>query len=397
MSARGSGSPLSADCVVVGGGLVGTALAYELACRGRETVLVDRQDPGRATDAGAGILSPETSLDPDPCAHAMGMAAARHYEELVSRLAGDGVSEVGVARTGSLLIAERPGEDEVMDAAVRLVCGRSPGVEEVSPDEARRRVPILGSVRRAVFNPDGRRVDGRVLRAALEAAAKRHGVRVVRTSATGVERGREEGVVVAVRTEASVIETAAVALAGGAWTGELSAALSTRIPVAPLKGQIVHLRLGGADTSAWPIVQPLMSFYLVPWPDGRIACGGTMEAGAGFDHRVTADGVLQLLREALRTAPDLAAAELLEVRVGSRPAAVDGVPILGRVPGWRNVVVATGHGAEGLLLGPLSARLAADLLDGSRAAEGDGREAGVLQDPAVAQGLERWSPRRFLP
>ncbi|HLH27585.1 MAG TPA: FAD-dependent oxidoreductase, partial [Acidimicrobiales bacterium] len=75
MSARGSGSPLSADCVVVGGGLVGTALAYELACRGRETVLVDRQDPGRATDAGAGILSPETSLDPDPCAHAMGMAA----------------------------------------------------------------------------------------------------------------------------------------------------------------------------------------------------------------------------------------------------------------------------------------------------------------------------------
>ena len=77
------------------------------------------------------------------------------------------------------------------------------------------------------------------------------------------------------------------------------------LPVGPLKGQIVHLRLAGVDTSAWTIVQPVLGFYLVPWPDGRIACGGTMEAAAGFDHRVTADGVHQLLREGLRTAPGL--------------------------------------------------------------------------------------------
>ena len=100
------------------------------------------------------------------------------------------------------------------------------------------------------------------------------------------------------RTDGGDIPTGAVALCGGAWTASWPADLGVDLPVGPLKGQIVHLRLPDADTSAWPIVQPVLGFYLVPWPDGRIACGGTMEAAAGFDHRVTADGVHQLLREA---------------------------------------------------------------------------------------------------
>jgi D-amino-acid dehydrogenase len=145
-----------------------------------------------------------------------------------------------------------------------------------------------------------------------------------------------------------------------------------------------------SDSRHWPIVQPVLGFYLVPWPNGRVACGGTMEADAGFDHRPTADGVHQLLRECLRTAPGLAQAAITDIRVGSRPATPDGRPILGRLPGWSNVFVATGHGAEGLLLGPYSARLVAScILDGLEVSDASEVVA------SVSDVLAMCSPERF--
>ena len=106
-------------------------------------------------------------------------------------------------------------------------------------------------------------------------------------------------------------------------------------------------------------MQPILNFYLVPWPGGRVACGGTFEPEAGFDVRPTAGGVRDLLRECVAIAPGLAEATFAEVRVGLRPTSADDRPLLGPVPGLGNVHVCTGHGANGLLLGPYSAALVA--------------------------------------
>ncbi len=382
--------PPGADVVVVGGGLVGASLAYELVTAGATTVLVDRRDPGRATDAGAGILSPETGQDPDPDAYGFGLAAAHHYESLVARLGDDGVADAGFAVTGSLLIAERQGDDAFMERAAGLIADRSPGlVEEIEPVEASRSFPPLGPVRRALFNPAARRVDGRVLNRALRQAATSRGLRVLDGGATALEVDRSNQAVTAVATTEGTVTAGAVALTGGAWTGELARTLGVEIPVTPLKGQIVHLSLPSTDTSAWPIVQPVLGYYLVPWPDGRVACGGTMEAEAGFDHRPTAHGVHQLLRECLRTAPGLAQATLVETRAGSRPATPDGHAILGRMPGWANAYVATGHGAEGLLLGPYSA------LTVARSILGIGTPGDPIEQALTARILDRSAPERF--
>ncbi len=128
--------------MVIGGGLVGSALAYELVAAGADVTLVDRHDVGRATDAGAGILSPETNQDPHPDAFAFGRAAANHYESLTRRLAEEGVADTGFAITGSLLVAQRPGDDAVMDEAVRLVGSRSPGLaDELGPEEVAQLFP----------------------------------------------------------------------------------------------------------------------------------------------------------------------------------------------------------------------------------------------------------------
>jgi D-amino-acid dehydrogenase len=167
------------------------------------------------------------------------------------------------------------------------------------------------------------------------------------------------GRVTGVETDTASLACGAVVVAGGAWSTQLLAPLGVRVPVRPLKGQIVHLDLDDTPTEAWPIVQPLLSHYLVAWPGGRVACGGTLEANAGFDHRPTAAGLSELLRECLLNAPGLAAARPVEVRVGLRPASPDGHPIVGEAPGYTGLWVCTGHGTEGLLLGPYSGLLIA--------------------------------------
>ncbi len=381
--------PARPDVAVVGGGLVGTALAYELVSAGAGAVLVDRHDPGRATDAGAGILSPETNQDPDPWRFAFGREAAAHYEALAGRLRADGETDIGYAVTGSLLVAERPGDDLVMEAAVTLATRRCREVAEIDPGAVATYFPPLGPVRRALFNPAGRRVDGRTLNGALARAATTRGLRTLEAAATGFDVDPGAGRVRGVITSEGTVAADGVVVAGGAWSDQIAGLLGDELPVVPLKGQIVHLLLPGTDTRRWSIVQPVLGFYLVPWPEGRVACGGTMEARAGFDDRPTADGVHQLLRECLRTAPGLAEATLAEVRVGSRPATPDDRPVLGRIPGWSNVWAATGHGAEGLLLGPYSARLVASQVLAELTGEG------IMAGEAALDLLAPCAPGRF--
>jgi D-amino-acid dehydrogenase len=352
------------DVAVIGGGLVGAALAYELASGGTDVVLVDEHHPGRASDAGAGILSPETTWNPDQEWFSFGMASAAHYRTLMDRLAADGATETGFSECGLLLLAIDPGEDEWFATVADLACRRSPALlREVTEDEARELFPPLGDVRRALHNPLAARVDGRLMTAALLQGARRHGLRMVEKAATGLRI--DHGRVVGVDSDAGVVSSGAVAIAGGAWSPTFGRQLDITIPVTPVKGQIVHMQLPAADdgrmvdSGRWPIVEPVLNHYLVAWPGGRVACGGTYESDAGFDTRPTVAGLEQLLRAGLTIAPGLAGATLVDVRVGLRPVSADSLPVLGIVPGWDNVHLVTGHGMDGLLLGPHSAALVA--------------------------------------
>ncbi|HMD47094.1 MAG TPA: FAD-dependent oxidoreductase [Acidimicrobiales bacterium] len=355
--------PETCDVAVVGGGLVGTAVAYELVTAGVDAVLVDRADPGRATDAGAGILSAETNRNPDDEWFAFALAAAAHYRQLVAALSDDGATDTGYDACGLLCVALAEHEDEWFAATAAQAMRRSPGVvAEVTPAEASERFPPLRSVWRALYSPAAARVDGRRMSAALRSVAERRGLRARSGSVSGIER--RGGRVTGVRTDDGLLGCGAVVVAGGAWSARLGDDLGVTLPVVPLKGQIVHLVLDGADSSGWPIVQPVLNHYLVAWPGGRVACGGTLEPDAGFDRAVTAQGLGELLRECLVIAPGLGLATVAEVRVGLRPATTDGDPVLGPLPGWENAFVCTGHGTEGLLLGPLSAALVARAVRG---------------------------------
>jgi D-amino-acid dehydrogenase len=175
----------------------------------------------------------------------------------------------------------------------------------------------------------------------------------------------EAGAVVGVIAEGDTYTAGAIAIAGGAWSPRFAEQLGVQVPVEPSRGQIIHLGLPGADTHNWPLVTAFHGHYLVAWPDSRVVAGATRELGTGFDVRTTAAGVHEVLGEALRVAPGLRDAELREIRVGLRPiSTVDGLPVLGAVPGLRRIYLATGHGAGGLHLGPYSGKLVAELMLG---------------------------------
>ena len=179
----------------------------------------------------------------------------------------------------------------------------------------------------------------------------------------------DAGRVAEVATTGDPIDCGTVVIAGGAWTDVLAGHFGVRGSVRPVRGQIIHLSLAHLDddtrvhTGDWPILHPLSSHYVVPWPAGRVVLGATVE-DVGFDARPTAAGLEQLFVEGVRRCPGLADATFLEVRVGLRPTSEDDLPLLGRVPGVENVYVASGHGANGLLLGPVSGRVVADVIAG---------------------------------
>jgi D-amino-acid dehydrogenase len=357
------------DVAVIGAGLVGVSLAYELACLGTSVAVIDAGHPGRATDAGAGILSPVTNMEADETLWLFARQAGAHYPDLLQRMASDGVDVTGTGygRCGLLSLGLRPNEDEWFAPFAERVLRRASGeITEITPEEASSLFPPLGPVHRVLHAPGSARVDGRGMAAALHEAAAARGVVFVTGAAHGVLAGGTGGThrVEAVEVEGHRNVTCeAVAVAGGAWTAAAGEWLGTRLPVGPTKGQIVHLGVD-AETENWPIVQPLLTHYLVPWPGGRVACGGTFETGAGFSVSVTAAGLHELLRECLTIAPGLDGSSYLETRVGLRPTAADDRAVVGRLPGWGNAWVATGHGANGLLQGPYSARVLAHAMAG---------------------------------
>jgi D-amino-acid dehydrogenase len=347
--------------VVVGGGIVGTSVGYHLARAGVRTLLIDREDEGRATDAGAGVISPATSSrTADEEWFDFATDAVAYYPELNDRLEREGAEETSYRRQGTIAAAIDPDELEPYEETLGRIDERGlDGIEEISPGEAVDRFPALAEPKRAFHHPGAARIDGRTFADALRTAGRSHGLETLGADVASLRiRG---GAVSGVETaDGRRIDAESVVVAGGAWSPAFSEDLEVDLPVEPHRGQVAHLSLPDVETASWPIVNGFRHHYVVPWPEGRIVIGATREPGAGIDPRRTAGGIEEVLSEGLRVAPGLADATLEELRAGLRPVSEDRRPILGPVPGVDGAHVATGHGATGLMLGPYSGKLVAE-------------------------------------
>lgn len=354
--------------VVVGGGIVGASVAYHLTCKAAEVIVVERADSGRATSAGAGIICPWLDRENSHAFYELAHRSAAYYDYLIPALAEEGEAELGFRRTGAMLLALEPSDLAGPEALVRGRADTAPEVGQISrlnPAQAQELFPALDREFAALHLSGGARLNGRYLSGALERASIRRGAEWRRGDASlVVERGRATGVIV----DGETLHADTVVVAAGAWATELLERFGMSLPVKPQRGQIVHLRLPGTDTASWPVLHPAdADSYLVTFDDSRVVVGATRESGSGFDCRVTAGGVHEVIKEALRIAPGLAGATLIETRVGFRPVSDTSNPLLGPAPGIDRLFVANGMGANGLTLAPYSASLLASQVLGESA------------------------------
>jgi glycine oxidase len=377
-----------ADAVVVGGGVIGLAIAWRAAQAGMTVTVVDER-PGRgASWAAAGMLAPITEVHyGERPLLGLNLAAATCWPSFAAEVEEASGRPVGYTPVGTLAVARDADDNAALEDLYQfqLRCGLE--VERLRSRECRQLEPGLHpGIRGGVLAAGDHQVDNRALVEALLAACERAGVRMVagRVTELAAEGDRVTGVVLG---DGERLAAGAVVLAAGCWSGGLGGVAAEALPpVRPVKGQLLYLR--------GPATEPLCSrnvrgleVYVVPRGDGRVVVGATVEE-QGFDIRVTAGAVGDLLRAALELLPDVAELELLETVCGLRPGSPDNAPMIGPA-GPEGLVVATGHYRNGILLTPVTADAVAELLASGRVPEAivpfaPGRFAGRV--PATSRG-----------
>jgi glycine oxidase len=359
------------DVAIVGGGIVGLACAWRARTRGLSVTLLERDEVGRgASHVAAGMLAPISEVEFGTAGRRvleLGLRSAGLWPGFAAELERTADMGVGLLQTGTLVLARD--EDEARELERRLAFRRSLGLraERLRASEAREREPGLApTVRLAIEAPDDHSVDPRLVLTALRRACETAGV-LIREHAPveSVELdGPAERVTGLILGGNERVSAERVVLAAGAWTAQIAGLPpDARVPVRPVKGQILRLR----DPSGPGLLSRVARFqggYLVPRAEGSYVLGATVEE-QGFDLAPTAGGVYELLRDASELVPGIDELRIEELSVGLRPGTPDNAPVIG--PGaLEGLVWATGHHRNGILLAPLTAELLlATLLDES--------------------------------
>jgi glycine oxidase len=341
--------------VVVGAGIVGWAIAYELVSRGARVHVVDARGSGLgATRASAGILAPyiEGHI---PELRALAVRSLGLYDRFIERVTADSGSSVEYERGGTLQVAFDAGEHQLLcstaaalrDAGVAHAVLDASGTHALEPQVAANIIGALHILDHGYVAPGA-------LVHALATAATQRGALLTTARVTSIAGGETPSVVTATER----IEGDAVVVAAGSWSGFLAGGGAETPAVKPIRGQLLQLRLTARAASRviWGA-----GCYLVPWRDGTVLAGATVE-DVGFEETATVAGVQHLLRESAMLLPILQHAAFEDVRTGLRPLTADELPAIGPSSTMRQVFYATGHYRNGVLLAPLTAALLADLL-----------------------------------
>jgi glycine oxidase len=366
------------DIVVVGAGIVGCAVAYELARRGASVQIVDERAAGMgATHAAAGILAPHIEVSSPTPFLTLAVRSLNLFDDFVARVQSDSGTSVLYRRTGTLQVATtEEGMRELRNAAARLEAQKF-ALELLDAQAAHAQEPHLSRdvVGALVIPSHGFVAAGELIRA-LTAAARGHGAQVIEGCRVRRIVPANANGDVTVETDRGPLTGSSVVLAAGSWSGRIDiAGLTARAPVRPIRGQLVRLAWNG---SVLRRVVWSDRCYLVPWDDGTLLVGATME-DAGFDERTTVAGVRDLLDAACEVAPGAWTAGFVDARAGLRPASSDLLPIVGPSRVLPNLMYATAHYRNGILLAPVTAALVAD----------------AMLDHRIDPALAALSPQRF--
>ena len=349
----------SRDAAVIGAGLIGLGIAYELAKRGGSVTVFDAREPGRgASWAGAGMLAPFSEEVEDDAMLALCAASLAAYPAFVAELAERTGIDAHLRCEGTLHVARDARQLADLSARIARIRTRGGDARMLDRSTLLAREPMLANdCLGALEIANEAQVDNRLLGRALLAACADLGVRIVRESGD-VRLDADDRRVRGVQTTRGFTAAGVVVNAAGAWAAQLAGVPAhARVPVRPIAGEMLAIAVPRMLSRALVWTHDV---YLVPRSDGRMLVGATV-SDRGFDVRVTAAGVARLLAAALAVAPVLGDFAIAETWAGLRPGSHDGRPYLGTTA-LEGYVVATGHYRNGILLAPITARAIAELI-----------------------------------
>ena len=347
------------DILIVGGGVIGTSIAYYLRKRDVDVTLLERGEiGGQASSAAAGLLAPLGPLSgPGPLADLL-LTSFALFPSLVPELEGISGVRLGYEQIGALRTVRNP--KRIPNLKKRMDTWKPLGFQMhwLTGDEARQQEPLLSNdVCAAIYAPEESQIKAPRIVQAFAKAASNLGARIYNhVEVTGLKRNGRR--IIGVHTaQGQAITCNRVILSPGAWAGLCASWLDLHIPVSPLRGQILALQ---APT---PPLKHLIfgdAAYIAP-RGSSVLVGATREA-ADFAIQVTEEGMLGLYKTALHFIPALQVSKRDAAWAGLRPTTPDKGPVLGLAPGWENVILATGHNSTGIILSPLTGKAIADLV-----------------------------------
>jgi len=376
MSRVASNSHQPSDVIIVGGGVIGLAIARALLLRGvRKVTLFERGQPGtEASWAAGGILAPQVEANHADDFFRLAAASRDLYPAFAGSLKKETGVDVELDETGTLYLGFSEKDEAELRLRYEWQSSEGLSVEWLTADDARALEPCISShVRCALRFPNDLQVENRRLLEALLIANDKLGMRLA-TTTNVIELRIEAGKVLGVETSAGFAAAPVVVLAAGAWTSRIKSN-SALISIEPVRGQMLCFE--SRPQIARHVIYSSRG-YLVPRRDGRLLAGSTTEQ-VGFDRRVTGDGVNAIRSLASEISPATEQLPLIDSWAGFRPRAEDDLPVLGPDDESDGLFYATGHYRNGILLAPITGELI----------------AAAIVDQATPPGLAAFSPQRF--
>ena len=351
--------PQKVDVAIVGGGIIGCALAYTLAKAGTRVAVYEQERVGgQARVAAAGILGSGTAGDPHDPAQDLAARSARLYPQFAAELSAATGLDATYTRSGAVTVVFGEAQAAFLARRASELAAAGQRVSWLEPQELRALEPLVAErARGGIYFEDVAHVYAPQLMHTLTLAAVAQGVDV--HEYTPVQGFLTAGArVMGLQTAAGPVSAGHVVIAAGAWSGLLGDYLDIALPLKPTRGQVMVL-----EAYDRPLRRVVFGAggYLAPKQDGRIVVGAT-EEDAGFARENTAGGVAFLSNILKRVAPGLTDTRVSHLGVGLRPTPPDGLPLLGPVVSRPGLWVAAGHHRNGILLTPITARLMADAM-----------------------------------
>jgi glycine oxidase len=337
------------DVAVVGGGVIGLAIAWRAAQRGLRPLVLEAGEDG-AWHYAAGMLAPVTEVEfGEEALLDLGLRALDGFPAFCAELGVD------LRLSGALVVARDRDEAEALEQLLAYRRRLGLAVERLRPTAARRAEPALApTVRLALDVPGDGAVDPRKLVAALSDAVEAAGGEIRRARVTRIAAAAGETPVIDIGDDAGQVRAAHVVVAAGAWSGKLG-----DLPVRPVKGQIMRLRDPRGEDLVTRTIRTREG-YLVPRGEGRYVLGATVEE-RGWDTAPTAGATHELIRDLAEVVPGVLELEIEELGAGLRPGTPDNLPVIGEHAG---AIWATGHFRNGILLADVTAEAVVSLLTG---------------------------------